>query len=234
MTQKSAGRRKRDEMAAKLKDQAVVSPYVELDEMYISQRNMFAQYRDMATLASHPEVVPYLKDFEHTNDLLRGLSADVKDLWERTTELNNRHKGKNAMPNAIDEDEHMNIVMMFQQYIAFMGVHQQTILPIMLELDEHVNYAAAKKSEIEAAAIAAGAASAQAQAAINTAAVTEVVNGGQTSRVDAQGSPVPHTAAITEVVRDGQTSRVDAQGMPVPHTAAPTMAGYEAAATIIH
>ena len=44
---------------------------------------------------------------------------------------------------------------MQQQYIVYMGVHQQNIMPVMFELDEHLNAALRLKQSIQANTVAA-------------------------------------------------------------------------------
>lgn len=202
MTRKSAGRLKRDELAAAAKANGVVSPYVELDEMYNNQREMFKKYYEMATLVIHPAVVPFFRDVNEVNRLMQAIAVEVKDLHARTEQLHDMHKGKNALPNAVDEDEHFVIIQMFQQYQAFFGVHNQNILPLMLEVQEHIDEALRTKAAAQATAVATIAAADQAD------------------------------LAITQVQSGGMTYNADAQGNPVPQSAAPTMDGYEAAATV--
>jgi hypothetical protein len=149
MTRKSDGRIKRDLAAAALADQNVRSPYLDLEDMYATQRRLFGPYYQMAKLISDPEVSKYLVDIVKTLNLVRGLSADVKDLHERTEALHTRHAGKTTMPDLINEDENMDILMMFENYSMLFNVHQQTIVPILTELDEHLRAALRNKETAE-------------------------------------------------------------------------------------
>lgn len=187
MTKKSAARIKRDEMAAEVKKQDV-SPYVGLEEMFQTQLALFRKYHEMATMIIVPELVPFHKDINHTNNLLRALAADSRDLYARTKALHDRHAGR-TVPNPNDEDEHIEVIMMFQEYQAFQGVHMQTILPVMLELDEVLNYAVNAYKAAQATAVAEQPAAGEA--------VQIVEAGGQSYQADAQGNPVPHTAPAT-------------------------------------
>lgn len=216
MTRKSEGRLKRDALAKSMQEEGVVSPYVELENMYQSQRALFGPYYNMAQILANPEVSCYLEDITKTTNLVRGLAADVKDLNKRTEDLHKKHAGKTALPNAIDENENWDIIQMFQDYQAFYGVHTQTILPIMLQLDEHLQYAIGKKREAEAAAIAAATAANQADQAMaqaRDAGQDTVAINGMTVRADGQGHTADNYSAPAAV-----------------ESAAPTMAGYEAAA----
>jgi hypothetical protein len=216
MTKKSESRLKRDALAKTMQAEGVVSPYIELENMYNTQRAMFAPYYNMAKLISMPEVSMYLKDIAHTTNLVRGLAADANDLFQRMEATHVQHAGKTALPSAIDENENWAIIQLFQEYQAYYGVHTQTILPIMLELDEHLRYALDQKRTAEAAAIAAATAAHAADQAMAQARAdgqeTVVIN-GMTVRADGQG----HTAA-------------NYSAPAATESAAPSMDGYETAA----
>lgn len=150
MTKKSLGRVRRDESSAAIKQQGVYSPYVDLDNMFTPQYEMFSKYQDMANLIGRPDVATHIADPTHVNNLLRTMAADVVDLRQRTEKLHSRHAGKTSMPDMINEDENLEIIMMFQEYQMLFGVHSQVIMPVMLELDEHLNKAIRVKAAIEA------------------------------------------------------------------------------------
>lgn len=172
MTKKSDARLKRDEMSANLKAEQVVSPYVQLEEMYRSQMNLFGPYYQMAKLISTPDISVHLTDIRATTNLVRGLSADAKDLYEQTQAEYAKHGGRTTMPDAINPEENFDLIMHFQQYQMFYGMHTQNIVPIMMQLDEHLREALRRKSEVEAAAISTASAGIQAEQATAAAIVS--------------------------------------------------------------
>lgn len=153
MTKKSEARVLRDQAATALAAQGVHSPYVDLQNMYNSQRELFPAYYSMATIVSNPQISKHLTNIGATTNLIRGLSADVNDLWVKLNTLHAKHAGLTTMPDLIDEDENLAIIMMYQEYSMYMQAHQQTILPLMLELDEHLAEALKNKTLAEALAI---------------------------------------------------------------------------------
>ena len=162
MTQKSIGRQKRDQVAKQMAEQNLPNPYDELNTLYASQMAMFPQYYNMAKIVSNPEVSGFFGDIFKVTNLMKVFSADVMDLHARTQAHFALHGHIARMPDPANEDENMNIIQLFEQYTAFYGVHSQTLLPVMMELDELVQAALRLKSDIQAAEIA--------KQAVNTAA----------------------------------------------------------------
>ena len=155
MTKKSLARQQRDEVAKNVKQQGVKSLYTVLEEMYQQQVGLFQQYANMIQLISHDEVKPHLVNAVRVDALLSGMAVDIDDLLPKTQTLYAAHRGTSGMPDPLDEDIHYNLMQMQQQYIVYMGVHQQNIMPVMFELDEHLNAALRLKQSIQANTVAA-------------------------------------------------------------------------------
>jgi hypothetical protein len=154
MTKKSEGRIKRDQLAANMAAQNIQSPYDDLEFQYRQQRAMFVAYYEMAKLLINPGVIPFIQDLNQVNDLARTLKAEVNDLHAKTEALYATHKDKaGKMPDPNDENEHFAIIMHVQEYQMFLGVHMQTITPIMADLDDHLNKALEAKRAAEAVAV---------------------------------------------------------------------------------
>jgi len=162
MTLKSPGRLKRDQVAKAMASQNVPNPYDELNTLYASQMAMFPQYYNMAKIVSNPEVSGFFADIGKVTNLMKVFSADVRDLYNRTTALFAAHGHITRLPDPANEDENFAILQMFETYSAYFGVHNQTLLPVMFELDELVQAALRLKSDTQAAEIA--------KQAVNTAA----------------------------------------------------------------
>jgi hypothetical protein len=155
MTQKSLARQQRDQVAKDAQKNGVRSLYSVLEDMHSQQRGMFGEYAKMIQMISHEEISPFLKDPVRVDILLKGMSADIDELLGKTEQLYEGHRGKAGWPDPKDEDVHYNLMQMQQQYIVYLNVHQQNILPVMFELDEHLNYAIRNKQNIQMAAVAA-------------------------------------------------------------------------------
>lgn len=155
MTKKSEARLKRDDVRRNAEQQQVKNPYDQLNELYQHQMGLFVQYRNLAVLIGHPEVAPFVKEVEHCVTLIRGMKADIDDLTSRTQTTYSLHGSKQGWPNPEDEDEHYLIMQLQSDYIMYLGVHQQNLIPILLELQEHLERALTVKQEYQAQAIAA-------------------------------------------------------------------------------
>jgi hypothetical protein len=218
MTKKSLARQQRDEVAKNAQQSGVKSLYAVLEDMHEQQRGMFGQYAKMIQLISHDHVRPFLDQPERVNILLKGMSADIDELLSKTELLYQGHRGKAGFPDPTDEDEHFNIIQMQQQYMIYLNVHQQNLMPVMFELDEHLNRALAVLRQRQADAIS----NATAQ---NTAPVENDPSFANAPVVEQQ----PNTVQV-----NGMTVRADGQGWTQENVnqsaAAPTSSPYEAPA----
>lgn len=149
MTKKSDARLKRDASAAAIQKQNVHSPYQDLEDQYKVHTGLFKPYLDMAAIIENPAVTPFMPNLEHVLNLTRTLRADVADLRSRTEALYAKHAGKANMPDMLDADENFELVMLFQDYQILFAVHQQTVIPIMTQLDEYLAVALKAKKLAE-------------------------------------------------------------------------------------
>lgn len=155
MTRKSESRLRRDAVLKQAQEQNIQGGYDILNDMYAQQCGLFEQYGKMAALLGHEEISPFVVDMDRAQLLMRGLDHDAGELVGKVHDLYRGHAGKTGYGNPNDEDEYYNVMQMQQQYIVYMGVHQQNLLPIMFEMDEHLKAAIDNKQKLQAAAIAA-------------------------------------------------------------------------------
>lgn len=151
MTKKSDSRLKRDALAKQAAAEGVDETWEKLEEVYQSHMNLFVEYGKMAALITNDGVRPYLEDESATANLMKGLASDSASMQTRTQELHAKHAGRTG--TADDEESWFAVTMLHQDYIMLMAQHQQTCLPIMLELDEHLQKALKRRAEAEEAAL---------------------------------------------------------------------------------
>jgi hypothetical protein len=158
MTKKSQGRVQRDaakaQVKAEAKHQGIEGIYDSLNVMHRNQMSLFEQYRNLVELLTNKEIIPFYADIERVNLLMRGLDVDLGDLMDKVAANKKLHEGKTGYGNPEDEDEYFHTMQIQQNYMVFMGVHQQVLLPMMLELDDHLNRAVAAKQAAHAQALA--------------------------------------------------------------------------------
>jgi hypothetical protein len=154
MTKKSQARMKRDEVKEEAKSQGIVGIYDHLNSMYTSQMRLFEQYRKLIEIITHDTVVPFLKNITRVDTLLKGFNVDIGDLLDKTRVTHSLHTGKTGFGNPDDENEYFTNLQLQQDYVVYMGVHQQNLLPVLLELQEHLSGALAKMRSVEAEAAA--------------------------------------------------------------------------------
>lgn len=154
MTKKSESRQKRDQMATQMESENLTSSYDQVEQMYASQIVLFPEYTKLVLLLINPEIIGFLRDPVTCANRVRALSAEVKDLRTRTEDVRSRHAAINKRDADLNEDEHMESIMIFQEYAMLQGIHQQNVLPLMLELQEHLSQAIQTKEAIQAQAVA--------------------------------------------------------------------------------
>ncbi len=154
MTKKSLARQQRDAFQEKVKAEGIKGAYDVLNEMHAHQMGLFTQYGKLIELIAHSEIEPHLPNPQRTEILVKGLNAEMGDLLDKTSMLYSLHKGKQGHIKPDDEDEYFQTMQWQQDYIVYLGVHQQNLLPVMFELDEHLKGAIDAKQNLQAQAIA--------------------------------------------------------------------------------
>lgn len=155
MTKKSQARLARDELKARTADEGVDQTWDQIEAIYDDQRSLFVEYYKMAALMSQDDVRMYLINESATTNLMKGLASDSAQLQAETEEQHNKHAGRSGPP-ADNEEDYFAITMLHQEYAMLMSKHQQTLLPIMLQLTEHLHEALDRRRLAEAAAVPAG------------------------------------------------------------------------------
>jgi len=124
------------------KDPALQGPsnnWESLQGQYNIHASMFVSYHRMTSMLLAPQVQANLKDIAKTANLVKGLSADVQMLNTKTQRVYRKHAGKTGFTEDIDEN--FSIIQIFQEYAALIDQHQLLVLPVVAELNEHLNYA---------------------------------------------------------------------------------------------
>lgn len=124
------------------KDPALQGPsnnWESLEQQYNIHANMFAGYHRMTAMLLNPTVQLNLQNINKTANLVKGLSADVQMLNTKTQRVHRKHAGRTGFTQDIDEN--FAIIQIFQEYAALIDQHQLLVLPVVAELNEHLNYA---------------------------------------------------------------------------------------------
>jgi hypothetical protein len=190
MTKKSQARLQRDATNKQAQSQGIEGVYDNLNFMFEKQWGLFEQYRKMIEIITHEAVAPFLKDQATVDVLLKGFDADIGQLLDKTKATYALHRGKTGFQKPDDEDEHFLTMQLQQDYMVYMGVHQQVLIPVMMELDEHMRGALTERKRLEDQA-AAAAAALDSQPLVQVPAESEI-------GVEANTAPAVATAASYE------------------------------------
>lgn len=151
MTKKSQARLDRDARDKEFKkrldfqglDEANV--WEHLEQAYQNACGLFAQYHKMNEMIK--SVHDFIADEPRVANLMKALAADSIELARETELQHDQHKGRSGKPNGEDDD--FLITMLQQNYMVLLENHNLTLLPVMLELNEHLEKAIRAKERYE-------------------------------------------------------------------------------------
>ncbi len=118
-----------------------------LEQAYQNACGLFAQYHKMNEMVA--SVIDFIADGTTVANLLKALAADTTVLAKETEEQHAKHAGRTGKPDG--DDDNYTIIMLQQNYQVLLQNHQLTVLPVMLQLDEHLQKAIRAKERFEKA-----------------------------------------------------------------------------------
>lgn len=128
MTKKSAARLTRDS-EKKIKDEyfkknTIFTDLNEIHEKIVAQIRTFGV---ISTLSNQPELVDKLENKEDINNKVRLLALDLSKIISDLNDNYQSHKGKTGGTD--DPDEHMQALIIFNNYLQIVSVVEGVIMP---------------------------------------------------------------------------------------------------------